>query len=118
MNSDSTFDWNYLHQLSGDNEELEFDLLQTLIENLPEHIAALKEAIVQNDYQRVRSEAHYIKGSSSSVGANYLRDLTEELEQNARNEDLQDAIALLAEMEKNLDQIQLMVADKYRRLLN
>lgn len=118
MDSDATFDWNYLHQLSCDNEELEFDLLQTLLDNLPEHIAALKEAIGQNDYQRVRSEAHYIKGSSSSVGANYMRDLTEELEQSARNEDLQNAMTLLVELEKNFNQIQLMVVDTYRHLLD
>lgn len=116
MNFDENFDWDYLHQLSCNNEELELDLLQTLLENLPEHIAILREAILQNDHQRVRLEAHYIKGSSSSVGANHMKNLTEELEQNARNQNLNGAVNLIEKIEENLNQIQFMVIEKYRHL--
>lgn len=113
MSFDTTFDWNYLHQLSCNNEELELDLLQTFLENLPEHFAILGEAIVQGNYESVRLEAHYIKGSSGSIGANYMKDLTEELEQDAKKENLENALNLLAKMEENFNQIQLMVAEKY-----
>ncbi len=62
-------DWNYLHQISGENLEFEAEILQTLLETLPEHLENLKLAILQQDYASVGREAHYIKGSAASVGA-------------------------------------------------
>jgi PAS domain S-box-containing protein len=106
MDHHSLLDWEYLHQISGGNEEFEFDLLQTLLENLPDHLTALKNAILQNDPDLVRAEAHYIKGSSASVGANAMKEWAECLEQNAKVANLEGALPLFEKIEQNFDRIQ------------
>jgi PAS domain S-box-containing protein len=105
MDHHALLNWDYLHQISGGNEEFEFDLLQTLLANLPDHLTALKVAIMQHDPDRVRAEAHYIKGSSASVGANSMKEWAECLEENAKVANLENALPLFEKIEQDFDRI-------------
>lgn len=97
-------DWEYLHQLSGDNRAFEQDILQALMETLPTHLQSLNAKVLAEDYSGIEREAHYIKGSCASVGAIALADHAEVLEQKARSADLTDADKVLTAMTQTFKQ--------------
>ena len=106
---ETLLDWNYLHQISGGNSEFEAEILQTLLETLPEHLEKLKLAILQQDYVTVGREAHYIKGSAASVGAIALSAPAAELEQRSHQLTLADADSLVNLLESKFVALQAFI---------
>ncbi len=78
-------DWEYLNQLSGGQEDFERELILALVETLPSHLEALKQAVANVDLTQIEEEAHCIKGSSASMGALSIRYWAEILENEARS---------------------------------
>ncbi|MBD3882816.1 PAS domain S-box protein [Phormidium tenue FACHB-886] len=99
--AENLLDWGYLRQVSGGNLEFVTELLQTLIDSLPEHLTNVGLKILQEDYLAVEQEAHYIKGSSASLGAVRLSGLAAELERQASQRNLTTAESLLAALKTN-----------------
>ena len=107
--SGALLDWNYLHQISGENLEFEAEILQTLLETLPDHLENLKLAILQKDYLKMGREAHYIKGSAASVGAIALAVPAAELEQQAHQQELSNAEVLVNLLESKFMALQAFI---------
>lgn len=93
-------DWDYLHHVSSHSHEFEQELLQVLLETLPPHLEVLKASIAAEDYEAVEQEAHYIKGSTASVGIKSIERLATQLEQQVHNRSLESAATLMSEIEK------------------
>lgn len=73
-------DIDYLHeQFNGDKEILN-QFLNICIQELPERIAQLKQAIAENDSTSIKINAHTIKGISLNMGATALRQAAIDLE--------------------------------------
>lgn len=104
--------WNYLHELSGNNEAFERELLQTLVETLPKHLEALKIAISKQDGYTIEREGHYIRGSSASVGAIALETLAAQLETRAYSGASETDRALFFELVATFEHIQEAVRAK------
>jgi PAS domain S-box-containing protein len=103
---DLAIDWDHLHQLSENNTEFEFELLEMFVEDIPFHVEAIKPAIAVNNYQKLGQEAHHIKGSSGNIGATIMQQTAEKLEQMIRSQDLTGADQLVADLEASLQKIQ------------
>jgi HPt (histidine-containing phosphotransfer) domain-containing protein len=103
-------DWEHLHQLSEDNTEFEMELLQMFVEDLPEHLEAVKVAIANNDFESIKHEGHYIKGSSANVGATAMRNSAEKLEEMAKHEQLEGANDVLSDLSEYVNRIQAFLA--------
>ena len=106
---ETLLDWNYLHQLSGGNLDFETEVLQTLLETLPEHLEYLKLGILQGDCLTVERAAHYIKGSASSLGAIALSVSATKLERQAHQKDLSNTEALVALLESKFIALQILI---------
>ncbi|MBD2460389.1 response regulator [Oscillatoria sp. FACHB-1407] len=105
-------DWDYLHELSDGNEAFEQELLQTLIESLPPHLDTLRAYIAAQDFPAIEQEAHYIKGSTTSIGAKSLQALMEQLELQARQQQFDDMGYLFSKVEQGFKQIETLVKSK------
>ena len=74
-------DWEHLHEISDGDADFELELLQMFVEDAQTHIDAVKEAVEQNDWQKLGREAHHLKGASANVGAKPMQLAAQTLEQ-------------------------------------
>ncbi len=70
-----------LHEASGGSDEFEIDLLELLVNDGRVRIRSLIEAIAAGDAVAARHEAHTLKGSSGSVGADTLSSVARDAEE-------------------------------------
>jgi PAS domain S-box-containing protein len=110
--SEALLDWDYLHQISGGNLEFEADILQTLMEAFPENLVKLRAEILQKNYLAVEQEAHYLKGSASSLGAIALSTLAAELEEQAYQKELSTAELVLDRLESKFIALRAMIQNR------
>lgn len=94
----------YLNELSDGSEEFIKDIVGTFVEETPENLERIQQALLIGDYATIGIVAHKIKPSMTFFGIAELEDDIKELEQNANT--LQ-----------NLDQIPAQV-EKLNRILN
>jgi len=88
---------NMLKDILGD--ELK-DVLTIYMDNSPDNVLKLKDAIATNTLSTVQLEAHALKGSSANVGALKLSSICAELEQKAKNSDTESQAGLLSQIER------------------
>ena len=60
------------------------DIVGIFLEDTPQRLAELRESLATGDQHRFSRAAHSIKGSSSNLGANQLRAISEVLEQKSK----------------------------------
>lgn len=97
--------WDYLNQVANNSQESAYQFLAMLVTSLPAHLTTLETAIAEQNYSLIAQEAHYIKGSSSSVGVNPIRFLADTLEQQAQRQLLEQPETIMAEMRLKLQQL-------------
>ncbi len=76
--------------VSGDRGFLE-ELLRDYLEDIPQRLENLEQAIADSDADTVRRTAHSIKGASTSLGTETLGELAKLLENNAASGNLVEA---------------------------
>ncbi len=76
--------------VSGDRGFLE-ELLNDYLEDIPQRLESMEQAIEAADADTVRRTAHSIKGASTSLGTEILGELAKRLEEHAASGDLADA---------------------------
>lgn len=77
------------------------EFIDVFLEDLPQRLHRLSNAVAANDLAEIRSGAHALKGSSASIGAVAVSGYCALLEANARAGSSEDAASLfgLLEME-------------------
>jgi signal transduction histidine kinase/CheY-like chemotaxis protein/HPt (histidine-containing phosphotransfer) domain-containing protein len=108
----SQLNWKHLHQISDGNREFELELLQIFVEDSQAHLEALKGAIANQDTWQAEQAAHHIKGASANVGAKIMQAAADQLEQQARQKQIQTPERFLAEIEQSLNQIRAFVQSR------
>lgn len=106
---DNLIDWEHLHQISDGNEEFELELLQVFIKDTQTHLLAAETAIAEQDYGAIEQEAHHIKGASGNVGIKTMQTVAATLEQQARQQQVEDGLSSISQLEEVLRQIQAFV---------
>jgi HPt (histidine-containing phosphotransfer) domain-containing protein len=109
LSTNSTFDWNQLHQLAGGDSAFETELLQMFLEDADRSLGQLAEAIAAGRVETVEEIAHYLKGASANVGACALSERAAQLELQARARQLSQPERLLAEMQNLCREVRLLV---------
>jgi HPt (histidine-containing phosphotransfer) domain-containing protein len=95
-----------LHQLSENNPEFEFELLQMFVEDIQPRLELIKIAIATHDFGQIGQEAHQIKGASANIGATIMHLAAEKLEKLAYNQERRGTNNLISELEEFLKRIQ------------
>ncbi len=65
---------------AGGNEELAGDLFGMLLEELPVHERVFRECLAAGDFERMRVQAHKLKGSTAYCGVPALRAVVADFE--------------------------------------
>lgn len=100
------FDLDHLHQLSDHNPEFEQELLQLYLHDTEDQLQQLQQSISRENTQQIERIAHHIKGASASVGAKQLEREAENIERQARQQQLEHIGVLVAQLEQTFRQVQ------------
>ncbi|MBD2037865.1 response regulator [Leptolyngbya sp. FACHB-321] len=95
-------DWQYLHELSAGDSEYEREILQVLMGVLPPYVQALEKGIDASDCYQIEQAAHLIKGAASSVGGRAIAVVAGQLEDQARQQQLDHPAQLLVQVKEAL----------------
>jgi len=90
-----------LSRLMGD-EELVAVVIRGFLEDMPRQLQSLKGALDSGDMAGVVGFAHTIAGAAASVGSEKLRRTARQLEQAARNQDVERVDSGFLDLEKHL----------------
>jgi PAS domain S-box-containing protein len=96
---DADFCYDDFLALMMDDVELADSLIRMFVANTPGDIDRLKAAIASGDGQKIRSAAHFIKGSSANLCASRLNAAAFEIEQAGKSGEGERAASLLASFE-------------------
>lgn len=88
-----------LRSILGDGPEGVDGLVDTFIERTPDVLAELDEAAQAGDEEGVGHLAHKIKGEASTLGAKRLSLLAKQIEDEAREQELDDPVAAARRLE-------------------
>jgi len=94
-----------LERIGGD-EQLLRDLCQIFLEESPKLMTKLRQAIAAGDCDGLMRAAHNLKGESSYLGAGGTSQAARQLEDMGRNRDLSGAGGTLAELERQISNLQ------------
>jgi two-component system sensor histidine kinase/response regulator len=108
--SAAEMDWSVLESYRAfedeENPHLVDELIELFLSDAPRRIRCMQEAFAANDLPKLRREAHTLKGSSASLGANHLNKLCQRLEICAANGQIKsDADALLQELNAEFERV-------------
>ncbi|XGV96308.1 MAG: PAS domain S-box protein [Leptolyngbya sp. BL-A-14] len=103
-------DWEHLHQLSDGSEEFELELLHVFVEDTGTHLAAIETAIAQSNFASLEQAAHHVKGASANVGVSAMAAIAGHMEQQARQNQLYEAMEQLAQLQQILNEVRLFLA--------
>lgn len=91
-------DWNQLTQLSEGNREFEVELIKLFFVETKTLLTLLADAIALQDIRQVEYIGHQLKGSSGNMGFRAMSQIAGQLEQQARQQNLNLASSLLQEL--------------------
>jgi PAS domain S-box-containing protein len=106
---DLPIDWEHLHQLSENNTEFEFELLQIFVEDIQPRLEGIKNAIAANDFGQIAQQAHHLKGASANIGATAMHLAADKLEQLACHQERRGTTNLISELEDFVKCIQTFI---------
>ncbi len=93
--ADPRFDFKVLSEVTGDDPAFERELLEEYLHTTEDLIARQRDAAEAGDTTGLERAAHSMKGSSRTLGAEGMGRYAGEVEQFARNRDLDKAVASL-----------------------
>ena len=103
-----TFDKAGLLERVLDDEELAREIVELFFENALDLVAAVKQAIEDNDAAEVRARAHALKGAAGNVGAPALQEVAFRIEKAG---DLEQAASLIPDIESGIDAFRAAIAE-------
>jgi len=105
-----------LDRLMND-EKLVEEIIDAFLEDTPQRIAILKEALGRKDASLVRREAHTLKGAAGNVSAIALRELALEAERAGAAAEIDKVATLIAKIDEQFEILKKTVARTGPRML-
>ena len=96
---DEVFCYDEALELMGGDEELLVEMVAVLMEQIPEGLAGVRQAVADGDAAAVNAHAHKFKGSVSSLGGKIVTRLSQSLETMGGQGDLSSAPEVCAQLE-------------------
>jgi len=91
-----------LQDISEGDKAFEKELIDLYKETCTEKLPLLQVALENNDYDNSVLYSHDIKGSSSNIGAEAVRRISERMESLCRNREYREAYSLMPELSQEL----------------
>lgn len=101
-----------LGKITRGNVSLQRRILGAFVEMAPKEIEAIAQSVSDRDYQRLNQYAHRLKGAAGNVGISSMSAIASQLEMLARQQTLEGANQLLANLSPILEQVQAFLNDR------
>ena len=75
------------------------------------HLAAIREALAEEDAPQIQRSAHTLKGAAAIFGAGQVVEIAERIESQAQDERLNDIQSIMPELSERVSRLQLALAD-------
>ncbi|KAK5581696.1 hypothetical protein RB653_001733 [Dictyostelium firmibasis] len=105
------FDQGILFDYSEGEKEFTFELLESYISSVNEHLPELLKSFETKDIKAAVLHSHDIKGSSSYIGCEAVRYLSGKIEAYCKNEELEKAESFYPELKKEVDEVFKILSD-------
>jgi CheY-like chemotaxis protein len=96
----------FLAEFGKDGMETLHELIELFLEEAPQDMQKMENALKAKDAEKLRNAAHTLKGSSAYLGAAVFNKTCKDLEIAARQNQLADAPDLLQQAQVEFDQLQ------------
>jgi HPt (histidine-containing phosphotransfer) domain-containing protein len=93
-----SFDRDRLLEATGGDKNLARELVEILINEIPDSVARIDEAIKVGDFRKLQSNSHTLRGPLGTVGADREVELAQELEKMARLGDIGSAATVFEKL--------------------
>ena len=97
-----------------DGEPFINQIIKMYLNEAPNNLAKIKNAIEAKDSNLLRLEAHTLKGSSENIGAKEVSALSFEIEKKGKENDLDNVEGIYAELQKCFEDTSI----EFRKLIN
>jgi HPt (histidine-containing phosphotransfer) domain-containing protein len=105
-----------LEALGGD-EKLLHEVIEIFLEEVPKHMASLRQAIAQGNAEATEMAAHTLKGELGYLGISEVSRKARELEEVARKSDLQSAESIYAGFEAEISEVLISMRGRFDKQL-
>jgi PAS domain S-box-containing protein len=92
------FDFDHLDKISMGDRQFQKDILMTYLEDVSKRSQDLTNSFDTKNIDKVKNEAHTIKGASYSIGANKIGDKALAIEVSCKHNDMANAESTIAEL--------------------
>ncbi|KAN0025811.1 hypothetical protein ACTFIU_000074 [Dictyostelium citrinum] len=99
------FDQDILFDYSEGEKEFTFELLDSYISSVEEHLPELLKSFEAKDLKGAVLHSHDIKGSSSYIGCEAVRYVSGKIEAYCKDEQLEKAESFYPELKKEIDEV-------------
>jgi CheY-like chemotaxis protein len=110
------FDVNKLSENLSDDIEVMLLVLQSFIEDLPNYLEAIEQALTEKDWDSVRKFSHKIKGAAANVQARKLSGVAHDLENMAANKKIEGIIEKSNDLQHHSSEIIQIISNKIKDL--
>ena len=113
MNQEIPIDLAKLEKITKGDREFQQQLLIIFMEDAPLFVEGIKRALATQDYGLLESRAHQLKGSSASIAMFELSTIAEKLEKQGNHKKIEEAGAMVEQMDTILKQVQCFLDSNY-----
>jgi two-component system sensor histidine kinase/response regulator len=105
LSSPKTFDLAMAMETVLENEDLFQEIAGIFLDNVPDYMAKIQEAVAQQDASALERAAHSLKGSAGNFGAGKVSEAALHLERLGKNQTMETAAQELSNLEAALDEL-------------
>jgi len=87
------------------NPDLIITIIDSFLDDCPDYMEAIREAVERGDAEALKREAHGLKGAAGSLRAQSVSEAAEALEEIGRSEDFAEGEAALDTLEQEVDRL-------------
>lgn len=87
------------------NPDLIVTIIDSFLDDCPDYMDAIREAVETGDAEMLKREAHGLKGAAGSLRAKSASEAAEVLEEMSRSDDFAEAEAALETLEQEIDRL-------------
>lgn len=115
---DAPIDFERLRDISADDPEMMFELVDMYMEQTAGFIGELRTAIADGDFETIRKISHKAVGGSSTCGMNRVVPFFRELERLGESRSGESVTSVLAQAEAAFERIRLYFEENKDRIFN
>lgn len=105
MHASSPVDFSFLEEAADGEREFVIEVLQTFLQDSFGRVGRIQFSIDTQDWVQLKKEAHTLKGSSGSVGANQLAQYSLFLMECAKNGDIFQAREIMRSLQQEYNAV-------------